>query len=565
MGQQSAACLQSQLWVSAMVIPGAGDLQEVAVHRKLIVLFAVLCGQAFWAAGQSSRLGDPTAAIEFSRGQAAQKIGNLTAAIDSYRKAVILDPDWAEPLTALVEAVKSARSNRPVNLQDSSPVLRALREFYGARAGAAPENAVYQWAIGLLDDSPLQEMAERYFRSAIAIDPKFIKAYEGLAANLAYRGDLQGERECLNKLVELQPRDMDALALYAQRVLESDPVLARTLTAELLKVYHHPAGADLLARLAAFDANLITRIATLEQLKAWFPASENDTTEWNMRFLYDAYNRTDPWKALALAQEMTAYMSPRSEAGRDWQAMSEYQQMLMLARSLMDRKSYEEAIRELKRIGPPFLVSATPHALLQAQALDLAGKTAEAYQVLVNTMAAQPTDELKPALARYAEKQKKSAARVEADLSAARSRGAWRMPDFELAPYHGVGKAKLSQFRGRVVLLDFWHPDSITARDDLPHIKRMYDKYGIQGLIVITINTRPALQIASLVTSRYPFYALRAPDSEWAEREYGIRPAPYYLLLDRQGRAFYQPQFGSYDAQRAFELQVEAQLAPPGK
>jgi tetratricopeptide (TPR) repeat protein len=540
-------------------------MQEIPVRRKSILFIAVLFCQALWAAGQSQHIPIPSAVVEFSRGEAAQKIGNIVMAIDSFRKAVILDPDFMDAVSALVSAVKTALSRMSLELQTGSPGLRAIRELYLARAAAAPDNAVYQWAIAVLDDSPLQEMAERYYRSAIAIEPKFIKAYEGLAATLSFRGDLQGERECLNKLREMQPGNMDALALYAQRVLEADPELGRKLTSELLKSVRHPAGADLLARLAAFDGNLNRRIETLEQLKALYPVSENDTTEWHMRFLFDAYNRTEPLKALSLAQEMLALMSPRSEAGRDWLVMSQYQQSLMLALSLMERKSYGEVVQELKKAAPPYLISATPQAILQAQALDLAGKTDQAYQAVVDVMARQPTDQLMPILARYAEKRKKTSLQVEADLWAARIRGARKMPDFELASYGGTGNTRLSQFRGRVVLLDFWHPGSITARDDLPHIRKMYDKYEARGLTVITINTQPTMWIAPFLMKRYPFLACRAPNSTWASREFGINTAPYYLLLDRDGRALHTPQFGSSDGQRTFELEVEALLAHKGK
>jgi peroxiredoxin len=532
--------------------------------RKSIWCIAVLFCQALWAAGQFQYIPNPAAGVEFSRGEAALKIGNIAMAIESYRKAVILDPDWPDSVSALIGAVKTALRNKPLELRTGSPVFRSMRELYLARAAAAPNNALYQWAVAAFDDSPLQEMAERYYRSAIAIEPKFIKAYEGLAATLSFRGDLEGERECLNKLRELQPGNMDALALHAQRVLEADPALARKLTSELLKSWHHPAGADLLSRFAAFDGNLDSRIATLEQLKAWYPASENDTTEWHMRFLFDAYNRTEPFKALALAQEMIAVLSPRSEAGRDWLAMSQYQQSLTLARSLMERKSYQEAAQELK-MAPPFMISATPQAIMQAQALELAGKSDQAYQIAIDFMARRPSDELAPILARCAEKRKRTGAQVEADLWAARIRRARKMPDFELPSYGGNAMTKLSQFRGRVVLLDFWHPGSITARDDLPHIKRMYDKYEARGLTVITINTEPVMYVAAVLMKRYPFVALRASSSGWASKEFGINTAPYYLLLDRDGRALYTPQFGSFDAQRSFELAVEALLAHKGK
>jgi tetratricopeptide (TPR) repeat protein len=537
----------------------------VDVNRRWWISAALLCAGAITAAGQVYYLPRPEAKIEFDRGKAALKIGNTTAAIDFFRKAVGYDPYWMEACSALAKSAKDTLQRMAPEYRAGFTVLQSMRTFYLARAAAEPDNAICQWALGEFDDSPTRESAERYYRAAIAINPKFVEAYQSLAATLAYRGDLDGERECLNIVCQLSPGDMDASANYARRVMESNPVLGRKLTQELLVRWHIAAGADLLARLAAFDSSLESRIVTLEQLKAWYPVTDSDITEWHMKFLFDAYNRTDPLKALALAQEMELIMSPRSEAGRDWRALVAYQQSMVLARSLMDRKSYAEAATVLKKMEPLPVIAPDPQVALCAQALDLSGKTDQAYQMVVRALAEQPSDGLLPILADLGRKRNRSAAQVDADLWAAIVRGAPKFSDFELTSYGDSKKVKLSDFRGRVVLLDFWNSASATAREDLPHLKKMLDKYETKGLTILTINTAAMEPIGPVLMNRYRFVALRAPDVVWARREFSISTNPSYFLLNRQGRLLYRPQFGSFDAQRAFELEVETLLAHEGK
>lgn len=521
------------------------------MNKKCVLFVATLFCAALWAGEQIPSPIKPDAALELSRGKAAEKIGDSWAALEHYCNAVILDPDCVECVST--PSQKAITSPWTLSPPES---LRSIRAMYQSRSAAAPDNAFYLWAIAVLDDSATRVLAERSYRSTIALKPDFIKAYEGLAATLSFRGDLQGELECLNKLRDMQPGNSDALAAYAQRVLESDPALARKLTTELLQVSHHPAGADLLARLAAFDPNLTTRIETLEQLKAWYPPSENDTTEWHMRFLFDAYNRTDPMKALALAQEMVLLMSPRSEAGRDWQAISKFQARHIQARSLMERKSYGEAIKELKDLKTPYLVSNAPHSILDAEALEKTGKAEEAYQVLIRAMAAQPSDELKTAVNVCGQRRNKSSAQVNADIFAFRTKGAHKAPDFEVYLSNGWKPVKITEYRGQVVLLDFWNPSSVTARDDFPHLKKMLQKYEAKGFTIISINTRPDMPVASVLTNRYSFVPLTYMGRSLDD----FKEVPYYLLLDREGRALYEPQFGGYDAQRSFELEVELLL-----
>ncbi|MBZ5497467.1 MAG: redoxin domain-containing protein [Acidobacteriia bacterium] len=539
------------------------------MKRLLQFLFFIIstaCCLAFAAQGVSQYFPRPEAQKEYDRGKAAQKIGYASAAIQAFRKAVELDPNYIDAFSELLATARavqrSAQGSEGQGLTLGDSALRAVRILYTAQAALSPKNAVYQWVLGQLDESQTQAAAERYFRQAIALDADFVKAYQSLASTLVFRGDLAGARESLRKVYEMRPDDPEALAAYAQRVGQTDPGLYRKLTEAFLKQFRgHEGGADLLANMAAYEGDLSARIGMLERLKASYPPSEYEASEWSMRFLFDAYNRSDPLKAFALAQEMSSLMPARSEAGTEWQSFAEYGRSMVVARTMMDRRSYMEAADLLNQAKAPYLVSPDPNTLLQAEATDMAGNAARAYQILVSAMAVEPSDALQSALIRYGAKLKKTPAQVEADVWEFRLKKTKMCKDFELTPHFGTKKVRLSDYRGRMVLLTFWNPGSGTCREELPTLQKILDKYGPQGLAVITVNTQPSDAMASILMNRYSFISLRAPNDEWAWNRYNLNSVPASILIDRQGRALFRPAFWGYDPQHTFDLEIQTMLA----
>lgn len=113
-------------------------------------------------------------------------------------------------------------------------------------------------------------------------------------------------------------------------------------------------------------------------------------------------------------------------------------------------------------------------------------------------------------------------------------------PDIELPDPEGKMR-KLSDLRGKVVLLDFWASWCRPCRMENPNVVRLYHKYNAKGFEVFSVsldNNRDgwlnAIQADGLVWPNH-VSDLRGWSSAGG-RQYGIMSIPATVLIDREGR-----------------------------
>ncbi|HSY02420.1 MAG TPA: redoxin domain-containing protein [Acidobacteriaceae bacterium] len=131
-------------------------------------------------------------------------------------------------------------------------------------------------------------------------------------------------------------------------------------------------------------------------------------------------------------------------------------------------------------------------------------------------------------------------------------------PDFSLTDVQGK-PLTLRQFRGKIVLLDFWAVDCGGCRIEIPWYVEFDRKYRAQGLQLVGLDMygesldkiRPFMAKAGM---DYPV----AVGNDALGAQYGVEAMPLTLLIDREGRVAVS-HAGIVD-RAAFERDVEEVL-----
>lgn len=109
-------------------------------------------------------------------------------------------------------------------------------------------------------------------------------------------------------------------------------------------------------------------------------------------------------------------------------------------------------------------------------------------------------------------------------------------PDFTLPALSG-GTLRLSDLRGKVVLLNFWATWCVPCRTEMPAIEALYQRYKDQGLEVLAVNldvlsTAGVEAFVSEVKVTFPIIL----DPSWATAHaYRVFGLPTTYLIDRAG------------------------------
>ena len=113
-----------------------------------------------------------------------------------------------------------------------------------------------------------------------------------------------------------------------------------------------------------------------------------------------------------------------------------------------------------------------------------------------------------------------------------------RKPAPEINLEDSLGKtATLEQYRGQVVVLDFWATWCHACKQEIPWFAEFHQKYRSKGLVIIGVSldddgwkvVRPFIE-----TAKVPYRIVLGNNS--TATLYGISGMPDTFLIDRQGR-----------------------------
>ena len=143
--------------------------------------------------------------------------------------------------------------------------------------------------------------------------------------------------------------------------------------------------------------------------------------------------------------------------------------------------------------------------------------------------------------------------------SAAAPRGTWTQLDGR--------RAALEDYRGQVVVLDFWATYCPPCREEIPHLVKLQRRFGPQGFKVIGLNVggeEDQPKIPDFVKQYGIQYQLASPDDDTVRLFLADDDRiPHTFVIDRQGRLV--EDFVGYDGDAADELEKAVTTALSSK
>ncbi len=107
---------------------------------------------------------------------------------------------------------------------------------------------------------------------------------------------------------------------------------------------------------------------------------------------------------------------------------------------------------------------------------------------------------------------------------------------------------RLSDLRGRVVLLDFWATYCGPCEQSVPALDRLYREYKDRGFEVVGVSVDSfADAVPPYVKEHRMSYTILLDADETAREAYKLRGLPQAFLIDRAGRV--KAQWFGYDGQ----------------
>ena len=112
-------------------------------------------------------------------------------------------------------------------------------------------------------------------------------------------------------------------------------------------------------------------------------------------------------------------------------------------------------------------------------------------------------------------------------------------PDFTLKSLEG-GNLRLDEYRGQVVLINFWASWCGPCRQEMPLLDRLHQRYEDTGFAVLGVNVEgevaPAQEIVDKSNISFP---VLIDEGQLVSELYKLEAMPSTVVVDRDGRVRY--------------------------
>lgn len=110
-------------------------------------------------------------------------------------------------------------------------------------------------------------------------------------------------------------------------------------------------------------------------------------------------------------------------------------------------------------------------------------------------------------------------------------------PAREARVLNDTGTKSIADYKGKVVLLNFWASWCAPCKVEAPAIERVYRQYAKDGLVVLGANVDDLSEKANAFVIKYKLtYPVLRYSSVNATKDFGTKRLPESFVIDRQGR-----------------------------
>ena len=488
-------------------------------------------------------------------------------AVQLLQKAIALDPDYYEAhqtytmvyaFAAAPKILSHDTAESAAAKEASEKAKKELTQQYIKLSQEHPDKAVYQWVLGWLYEYEDPDRSVSYYKEAVKLDPKCGPAWDNLGIAAEEHGDLELSREYEKKAYQAWPNDATMWRHYLGSYT-SIPTPENIREAEKIVLDGADKFPDEAARMLGYTAGRTTdksqAQAMYELLLQRFPKQAKGYT---LMPLFSIYLGTDRAKAMALADQMVK----NDPADKDWPQLKNYVQTLDDADSLIAAGKANAAVTALDKVKiPGYGTDRRPLDLERAKALAANGQVDKAYADLLKAYVTSPSDGMRASLNEYAQKLGKNGSQVDGDIRQQLSASAKPGMPFTLTDYATGKPVSLNDYKGRVVLVNFWYPKCGPCRGEFPYLEQSLEKYKKQGFEILAINGHPPEDnwVMPLINGWHlQFTPLKS--TEDVLKDYKVRGFPSNFLYGADGKIYPMPSQVRPETLRAFELQIEALL-----
>ena len=116
-------------------------------------------------------------------------------------------------------------------------------------------------------------------------------------------------------------------------------------------------------------------------------------------------------------------------------------------------------------------------------------------------------------------------------------------PDWILTQFEDEVSVTLSQYKGKLVVLEFWEKNCGYCIMAVPKLNEIYNRYKNKDFALLAINTRDTKELMSVFAKKFqPVYPLMY-GSDNITKSYGISYFPTIVLIDKKGQIIYAGAF----------------------